>query len=68
MVFQLDFKDTYHNIRMYLGIVLVLFDLYSLFLHSSHFSAQKSEALLFYFGLKNPLFTFSECDFSALKF
>ena len=56
MVFQLNFKDTYHNIRMNLGIVLVLFDLYSLFLHSSHFSAQKSEASLFYFALKKSAF------------
>ena len=67
MVFQFDFKDPYHNIRMRLGIALVLFDLYSVFLHFNHFSVQKGEAFLSYFRLKNPLFTFSEHDFSALK-
>ena len=40
MVFQLDFKDPYHNIRMRLGNALALFDLYSVFLHSGHFSVQ----------------------------
>ena len=67
MVFQLDFEGPYHNIRMRLGNVLVVCDLYGLYLHSGHFSVQKVEAFLSYFGLKNPLFTFSERDFSALK-
>ena len=61
MVFQLDFKGPYHNIRTRLGNTLVVCDLYGLFLHSGHFS------VFCYFGLKNPLFTFSERDFSALK-
>ena len=62
MVFLLNFKGPYHNIRMRLGN-----DLYSIFLHSGHFLMKKGEAFLSYFGLKNPLFTFSERDFSALK-
>ena len=41
MVFQLDFKDPYHNIRMHLGNALTLIDLYSVFLHSVHFSVQR---------------------------
>ena len=67
MIFQLDFKGPYRSIKMRLGNALVLCDLYGLFLQSGHFSAKNSEALLSYFGLKNPLFTFSERDFSALK-
>ena len=67
MVFQLDFKGPYHNIRMRLGNALVVCDLYGLYLHSGHFLVKKVEAFLSYFGLKNPLFTFSERDFSALK-
>ena len=67
MVFQLDFKSPYHNIRMRLGNALLLFDLYSVFLHSDHLLVQKGEAFLSYFGLKNPLFTFSDRDFSVLK-
>ena len=38
IVFQLDFKDSYHNIRMRAGNALILCDLYDLFLHSDHFS------------------------------
>ena len=45
----------------------VVSDLYGLFLHFGDFSVKKGEAFLSYFGLKNPLFTFSERDFSALK-
>ena len=45
----------------------VVSDLYGLFLHFGNFSVKKSEAFLSYFGLKNPFFTFSERDFSALK-
>ena len=67
MVFQLNLKGLYHNIRMRLGNALEAGDLYSIFLHSGHFPVQKVEAFLSYFGLKNPLFTFSERDFSALK-
>ena len=52
---------------MRLGNALLLFDLYSVFLHSDHLLVQKGEAFLSYFGLKNPLFTFSERDFSVLK-
>ena len=57
MVFQLDFKGPYHNIRMRLGSALIVCDLYDLFLHSGHFSVEKSEAFqvfLCYFGLKIP--------------
>ena len=67
MVFQLNFKGPFHNIRMYLGNDLEVRDLYSIFLHSGYLSVQKGEAFLSYFGLKTPLFTFSEHDFSALK-
>ena len=67
MVFYLDFKGLYHNIRMRFGNALKLCDLYSVFLHSGHFSVRKGEAFLRYFGLKNPLFTFFERDFNALK-
>ena len=59
MVFQLDFKGPYHNIKMRLGNALEVCDLYSVFLNSDHFSVQKGEAFLSYFRLKNP--------FSALK-
>ena len=38
MVFQLDFKGPFHNIRMRLGKALVVCDLYDLFLHSGYFS------------------------------
>ena len=37
MVFELDFKGPYHNIRMRPGNALVC-DLYGLYLHSGHFS------------------------------
>ena len=37
MVFQLDFKGQYHNIRMRLGNALVVCDLYGIYLHSCHF-------------------------------
>ena len=67
MVFQLDFKGPFHNIRMRLGKALVVCDLYDLFLHSGYFSLQIGEAFLSYFRLKNPLFTSFERDFSALK-
>ena len=67
MVFQLDFKGRCFNIRMRHGNVLGVCDLYSVFLHFDHFSVQKDEAFLSYFELKNPFFTFSECDFSAPK-
>ena len=67
MLFQLDFKGPYHNIRMRLQNLLVVCDLYGLFLDSDHFLAQKGETNLSYFGLKNTLFTFSERDFSALN-
>ena len=67
MVFQLDFKGSYQNIRMHTGSALVVCDLYGLYLHSGHFTVKKGQAFLSYFGLKNPLFTFSERDFSALK-
>ena len=53
--------------RMRLGNVLVVCDLHGLFLYSGYFSVKKGEAFLGYFGLKNPLFTFSEPDVSALK-
>ena len=46
MVFQLDFKGPYHNIRIYLGNTLVICDLYRLFLYSGH--------CLSYFWLKKP--------------
>ena len=67
MVFQLDFKGPYHNSRMRVGNDLVVCDLYGLFLHFGNFSVKKGEAFLSYSGLKNPLFTFSERDFSVLK-
>ena len=67
MVFQLDFKGPYHNIRMCLGNVLIVCDLYGFFMHSGHFSVQKGETFLVYFGLKNLFFMFSKCDFSVLK-
>ena len=38
MVFQLDFKGLYHNIRMHLENTMVVCDLNDLFLHSVHFS------------------------------
>ena len=60
MVFQLDFKGPYHNIRMRLRNVLAVCDLYGLFLHSGHFSVEKGERFLSYFRLKNPSFTFSK--------
>ena len=64
MVFQFDFKGPYRNIRMR----LVVCDLYGLFLHSGHFSDQKRWGVPKLFWVKkNPLFTFSERDFSALK-
>ena len=62
MVFQLDFKGPYHISKSKFE-----YHLYGLYLHSGHFSVQKGEAFLSYFGLKNLLFTFSERDFSALK-
>ena len=65
MIFNLDFKGTYHNIRMCLGNALLVYD--CLFLHSGHFSVRRAELFLSYFGLKNPLFTFSQHGFSALK-
>ena len=65
MVFQLNFKDPYHNIRMRLGNTLEVCDLYSIFLYFDFFSVQKAEAFLSYFRLKNPLFTFF--FFSFLK-
>ena len=67
MVFKLDFKDPYYNIRMRLGNALIVCDLYGLYLHSGLFSVYKGEAFLSYFGLKPPLFTFSEREFSDLK-
>ena len=67
MVLQVDFKSPYHNIRMYLENALVVCDLYGLFPHCGLFSILRGEAFLRYFGLRNPLFTFSERDFSALK-
>ena len=67
MVFQLNFKGPYHNIRMRLGNVFVVCDWYGLYLHPGHFSVQKDKAFLSHFGLKNPLFTFSEREFSAVK-
>ena len=67
MMFQLDFKGPYHNFKIRLGNALVVCDLYGLFLLSGNFSAEKGQAFLSYFGLKNPLFTFSERDFSAVK-
>ena len=54
MVFQLDFKGPYHNIRMPFGNALILRDLYDFFLHSGLVSVYKGEAFLSYFGLKNP--------------
>ena len=63
----MDFKGPYHNVRMRLGNALEVCDLYSIFLHSGHFSVHKGEAFVSYFGLKNSLFTFSERGFSALK-
>ena len=38
MVYQLDFKVPYHNMRMRLGNALVVCDLYDLFLLSGNFS------------------------------
>ena len=38
MVFQLDFKGSYQNIRMHTGSALVVCDLYGLYLHSGHFT------------------------------
>ena len=38
MVFLLDFKSPYDNIRMRLGNALLVCDLYGLFLYSGHFS------------------------------
>ena len=38
MVFQLDFKGPYHNIRMCLGNAVVACELYGLYLDSGHFS------------------------------
>ena len=67
MVFQLNFKGPYHNIRIRLGNALEVCYLYSKYLHSGNFSLQKGEAFLSYFELNNPLFTFSERDFGALK-
>ena len=68
MVLQLDFKCPYHNIRMRLGKALVVCDL------QCHFSAfwllfiVKGRGVPKLFWVKkNPLFTFSELDFSALK-
>ena len=67
MVFQLDFKRSYGNIRMRPGNTFVVCDLCGLFLNSDYFSVQKGEAFQSHFGLKDNLFTFSERDFSALK-
>ena len=67
MVFQLDFKGPCDSIRMHLGNALLLFDLYSVFLHSDHLLVHKGDAFLSYFGLKNPLFTFSKRGVSVLK-
>ena len=53
MLFQMDFKGTYHNIRVRLRNALTVCDLYGLFLHSSHFLTYKDETFLCYFGLKN---------------
>ena len=49
MVFQLDFKGSYHNIRMRLGNGLVVCDLYGLYLHSDLFLSKRvrrSEVIL----------------------
>ena len=67
MVFQLNFKGPYHNIRMRLGNALEVCDFYSIFQQFGHFSVQKGEAFPSYFGLKNPPFTFFEREFSTLK-
>ena len=67
MVLQLDFKGPYHNIRMRFRTALVVCDLYGLYLLSGSFSIERGEMFLSYFGLKNPLFWFSQRDFSALK-
>ena len=67
MLFQLDSIGPYHNIRMRHGDVLVVCDLYDSFLHSGYFSVKKDETFISYFRLKNPLFAFSERDFSAPK-
>ena len=39
----------------------------SLFLRSNDFLAGKANVFLNYFGLKNPLFMFSEWDFSVVN-
>ena len=58
MVFQLYFKDPFHNIRMCLQIASVVCDLYDLFLNSDYFSALKGEAFLSKFlGQKKSLFS-----------
>ena len=56
MLFQLDFKGPYHNVRMRFGNALVVCNLYGLFMHSGYFLVQKGEAFPSYFGLKNRLF------------
>ena len=38
MVFELEFKGPYYNIKMCLGNALVVCDMYGLYLHSDHFS------------------------------
>ena len=50
-----------------LGNALVVCDWYGLFMHSGYFSVYKGQRVPSYFGFKNPLSTFSKCDFSALK-
>ena len=67
MIFQLNFPGLYHSIRIHIGNALVVCDLYGLYLHSGDFSALNGEAILSYFGLKNPLFTFCEGHFSVVK-
>ena len=63
---MLNFKGPYHNIRMRLGNVLVVRDLYGLPSHSDHFSVLQIQAFVRYFRLKNLLFMFFERDFRVL--
>ena len=67
MSYQLNFKDPYLNIRMRLRNAFAVCDLYVLFLHSDHFFILKGWGVPKLILVKNPHFTFSGREFSALE-
>ena len=66
MVFQLDFKGLFHNIKIHLKRLLYYICTVYFYILATLQSekVRRSEIIL---GWKNVFFTFSERDFSALK-